>query len=172
MHNRKGQEEMVGFALVVIIVAVVGLLLLGLAIRSGDKNTNNDNYEIRQFLDSAMYVSSNCALRSNLDYASLSDLVRECYKNPAKECLSSKENVCLALNNSLNGVIKSGLKIGADRPNKGFIMNISFEQKNEESKSFLEIKDGICAGDYTAGEYLIPEDRSKGLIVVRLSLCK
>ncbi|MEK6910312.1 MAG: hypothetical protein AABW82_00905 [Nanoarchaeota archaeon] len=172
MVNKKGQEEIVGFALVIIIVAVVGLLLLGLAIRSGDKGAKSDNYEIRQFLDSSMHVSSDCSLRSNIDYASVSDLVRECYRNQARECLSSGEKVCLALNRSLQGIINSGLKIGPERPNKGFMMNISFEQKTGESSSFLELKDGKCDKDYTAGEYLIPEDRSKGLIVVRLTLCK
>lgn len=170
--NKKGQEEMVGFALVIVIVAVVGLLLLGLAIRSGGKSTINDNYEIKQFLDGSMHVSSECALRSNIDYASISDLVRECYRNPAKTCLASGENVCLALNKSLIGIVESGLKIGADRPNKGFIMNISFESKGGSSMGFLELKKGICGGDYTAGEYLIPEDRNKGIIVVKLSLCK
>ncbi len=172
VKNKKGQEEMVGFALVIVIVAVVGLLLLGLAIRSGDNGESNDNYEIKQFLDGSMHVSSECALRSNIDYASVSDLVRECYRNNGKECLSSKENVCLALNKSLTGIIESGLKIGTDRPNKGFIMNISFESKDSTSISFLELKKGLCDKDYTAGEYLIPEDRNKGIIVVKLSLCK
>ena len=172
MVNRKGQEEMVGFALVVIIVAVVGVLLLGLAIRSnGDKSISNDNYEIRQFLDSAMHVSSDCAIRSNIDFASVSDLVKECYQNPGNSCLSSRDNVCLELNKTLKDIVNSGLKIGPDRPNKGFIMNISFDENQGASTGLLELHDGKCDKDFTAGEYLIPQDRSKGIIVVQLKLC-
>jgi hypothetical protein len=147
-------------------------LLLGLAIRSGNKDVGNDNYEIKQFLEGSMEVSTECSLRSNIDYASISDLVRECYKNPSRACLSSGENVCLALNKSLTGLVEAGLKIGADRPNRGFIMNISFESKDSTSTSFLELKKGICDEDYTAGEYIIPEDRNKGIIVTELRLCK
>jgi len=171
MANKKGQEEMVGFALVVIIVAIVGLLLLGLSIRSGGSNSaDSDNYQIRQFLDSSMHVTSDCTLRNNIDYGLVSDLVRECYQSSGKECLNSGETVCSNLNSTLNGIIAKGLMIGPDRPNKGYNLNISFEGKiNEE---ILSTQSGECAGDLTAGEYLIPQDRESGIIVVRLTLCE
>ena len=172
MLNKKGQEEVVGFSLVVIIVAVVGLLIFGIVIRSGGKANNLDNYEIKQFLDSSMHVSTECTLRSNIDYAIVNDLVRECYKNPAKECFSSGNKVCDELNSSLNGIIKKGMQIGLDRPNKGFFMNISFESKEGKNEKILELNAGKCEGDYSAGEYLIPEDKNKGIIVARLTVCK
>lgn len=172
IKNKKGQEEMVGFAMIIIIVAVVGLLIFGLALRGKNNASTNDNYEISQFLGSVMQITTECTLRTNIDYASVNELVKECYQNSYKQCMDSK-SVCGELNKTFKTSIVQGLRVGVNMSNKGYILNISFEgNSGVAGEEVLELKSGECKGELTGGEYLIPQSKKNGLLIARLTLCK
>ncbi len=169
--NKKGQEEMVGFALIVIIVSVIGVILLVFALKSGSNEIRANNYEIRQFLDSAMQTSTDCTLRNSINYVRINELISACYGNQGSACINSGNNVCEELDSILENIIDKGLKVGEENVNSGFVLNASF-QGNGGSEEVSYIKEGECGGEYTAGEYLIPEGRDGGAIIITLTLCK
>lgn len=176
LKNRKGQEEMVGFAVVVVLVAVVGLILLVFALRSGTDSKQVEYYEVRQFLDSSMSVTTECTLRSNIDYASVRELVRVCYTSPQTICGKTEKDVCEELDGYLEEIIKRGLRIGPEQPYEGFRLNITFEQSDVGTTETINpvrgISEGNCTGNFVGGEYLIPEERSRGILRVQLTLCE
>ncbi|MEK6889333.1 MAG: hypothetical protein AABW80_04470 [Nanoarchaeota archaeon] len=173
IKNKKGQEEMVGFALIVIIVAVVGVVLLGFALRNPGESSEASSVEVNQFLESLAHVTSDCDYNSRNDFASMEELARECYTNPADTCTGSEENVCNALNESLKGIISKGLDIGTEKYYEGFEMNIGFEPKEvgEEEVEIISLKEGSCEGRKVGGEYLISSSRARGSIAMNLVLC-
>jgi len=75
--NRKGQEEMVGFALIVVIVAVILLVFLSFSLRE-DEPEAVKSYEIDNFIQSVLYYT----IEDNVD---IRDLIRDC-KNYDEDC--------------------------------------------------------------------------------------
>lgn len=168
--NNKGQEEITGFVLVIIVVSVVGMLLLTLTLRNDDNTVQLDSFTVRQFLDSSMKVTSDCSIRSNVDYASLDDLIRTCYSNPGNVCYNSGKQVCEIMNDTLNDVLLSlpGFYTG-------YKMNISFEkQVAGKTESYLPVyyfESGNCSQQYRAGEYLTRVSNQQGVLVSTLVVC-
>jgi hypothetical protein len=119
IKNKLGQEEMVGFALIIIIVAVIILVFLGFAI----KNTNNTdlpNYEVESFLQATLQYTTDCEDYSG--YLSVQKLIFECEKERA--CLDTR-NSCEVLNSTLTNLVGESWKIDGDRPIKGYLLNIT-----------------------------------------------
>lgn len=75
--SKKGQEEMVGFALIVIIVAVILLVFLSFSLREEEPETVK-SYEIDNFIQSVLYYT----IEDNVD---IRDLIRDC-KNYDEDC--------------------------------------------------------------------------------------
>src|SRR3989344_2373298 len=57
--NKRGQEEMVGFALIIIIVAIVILFLLSFALKKSGKE-NVESYEADSFLQTMLQYTAEC----------------------------------------------------------------------------------------------------------------
>ena len=64
MHKQKnkGQEEMVGFALIVIIVAIILLVIIGLSLGTRGNREAVQSYEAESFLSAALQYTSNCII--------------------------------------------------------------------------------------------------------------
>ena len=135
--NKSGQEEMVGFALIIILVAVILLIFLGFALRSPQKESV-ENYEVNSFIQGFLQYTSDC--RDNLEYLSIQKLIFDC--NDHEMCLDGR-NTCDVLNSTLTGIVEESWKIEGDRPIKGYELKIS---SNEEE--ILLIKNGNLTGNY------------------------
>ncbi len=111
---RKGQEEIVGFALIIIIVAVVLLFLLSFSLRSSEKE-EVESYEVASFLQSTLQYTTSCEIgSSNL---SVQNLIFECIDE--RVCSDNRKS-CDVLNATLSGIVEESWKIGQDRPVKGY----------------------------------------------------
>lgn len=119
-QNKKAQEEMVGFALIIVIVAVILLIFLGFSLNS--KKEAVENYEVESFIQSFLQYTSDC--EDYLDYLSLQDLIFACERN--KKCLDGRDS-CEVLNETLTGIAEAGFPIEGDRPVKGYFLNITIE---------------------------------------------
>ena len=75
--RKKGQEEMVGFALIVVIIAVILLVFLSFSLRAPEQEAI-ESYEIDNFVQSVLYYT----LEDNVD---IRDLIRDC-KNYDENC--------------------------------------------------------------------------------------
>lgn len=73
---KRGQEEILGFVLVVVLLAIVFLIYLGISLRQGD-SSGGENEELLQFLDSSLAFTTNCTV-NDYSYKDLGALIQEC----------------------------------------------------------------------------------------------
>jgi len=135
--KKKAQEEMVGFGLIIIIVAVILLIFLGFALRSQQKESVED-YEVNSFIQGFLQYTSDC--RNNLEYLSIQKLIFDCNNNEI--CLDGR-SFCDVLNSTLTGIVEESWDIKGDRPIKGYELKIS----SNEAETLL-IKKGNSTGNY------------------------
>jgi len=135
--KKRGQEEIVGFALIVIIIAVVFLLFLGFSLNNG-KREAVESYEIDSFIQAFLQYTTNCS--SSLEYLSVRKLVFSC--DNAELCEDERDS-CEVLNRTLKSIIEEGWKIGDDRPLKGYEMGILSEGTN-----MIRIREGNITPQY------------------------
>lgn len=141
MSNKKGQEEIVGFALIMVIVVVIFLVILGITIRNGGGGTMQESREIYHFLESIMVYTTPCSVSAGGEAKDVGELISECYSNPSESCTSG-ENVCSVLNNTVSEAIRIGENVGADRNVKGY----NFIIKVGENE-LLRVSRGACGNN-------------------------
>jgi len=137
--KRKGQEEMVGFAIIIIIVAVILLVFLSFLLRDNESE-NVQNYELSSFIQSSLYYTTDCADSYEPRYRSLERLIIDCNRN--EKCLDERDT-CEVLESVLKGIIEESWKIEGDRPVKGYDMKITSEEQ-----MILELKEGNETKNY------------------------
>ena len=86
--KKKGQEEMLGFALIIIIVAVILLVFLGFSLR-GSQKQGVESYEADSFMQAFLQYTTDCAENYETDYLDIQDLVFEC--DDGNTCLDGRD---------------------------------------------------------------------------------
>lgn len=118
--RKNAQEEMIGFALIMIIVAVILMIFLGFALSNKESAVEEKDFQITSFLESSLQYTTEC--KDNYEYVSVRDLVKLCKSNQI--CANGKDP-CVVLNSTMSGLLSEAWKPGADRPVKGYYMNIT-----------------------------------------------
>ena len=126
---KRAQEEMVGFAMIIIVVAVILLIFLAFTIKDSNKEAV-ESYEVESFIQSSLQYTTDC--RDNLESLSVQKLIDSCNAN--RKCLDER-NTCDVLNQTLNGIVKESWKIGENRPIKGYEFKIL--ENEEEMLKFV-----------------------------------
>ncbi len=126
--NKKGQEEMVGFALIVIIVAIILLILLGFYL-SRPSSQSVKSYEAESFMQSMLQTSTNCI--NFFGYINVKDLIFACNSGD----LCNGEDSCSALNSTLQGILKNSWNVKPGSSIKGYSLNITSNTKEIVSLS-------------------------------------
>ncbi|MFQ5531130.1 MAG: hypothetical protein ACE5ES_00790 [Candidatus Nanoarchaeia archaeon] len=127
--NKKAQEEMIGFALIIIIVAVILLMFLGFSLRSTPETTI-ENYEVDSFIQGFLQHTTDC--RDNLEFMTIQKLIFDCVSNEV--CLDGR-STCEVLKNTLSEITEESWKIQDTRV-KGYMLNITSD--NNEKVLVLE----------------------------------
>jgi len=115
--NRKGQEEMVGFALIIIFVSVIILVFLGFSLNKNRQSL--ESYEAESFIISSLQYSTEC--KDYYGYVSLNDLIFMC--NSDTKCRDGSDS-CNILNSTLNGLLNQSWRVTENSPVKGYELNI------------------------------------------------
>ena len=149
---KKGQEEIVGFVLIVVIMAVVFVILLGIYLRSPSENVI-ESRDVSQFLDSSMEQTTDCVTSFYPDYRKLGELFEECLSN--ETCLDERDT-CDVLNENLIKVIESGWKIDELGPFVGYEFVSKYKQSNDEPVEILSFSSGSCNGTIRGASYVTP----------------
>lgn len=123
--NKKGQEEMVGFALIVIIVAVVLLVFLSFSLRAPEKEAIQ-SYEIDNFIESVLAYT----IEDNVD---IRDLIRDCKRD---------EN-CDVLERELNGILEESWTVEEGSVIRGYSLKI-----NNGDKEIFNVEKGDITQNY------------------------
>jgi hypothetical protein len=138
--NKKGQDEMIGFAVIVIIIGVIILIAIGFMVNRPDKSAVQDS-EIESFIQSSLQYTTDC--QDNLGYLSVQELIISCQS--AESCLDGI-NSCAVLNSTLGNLIEKGWNVGTQSAIKGYEFNVKVGEE-----STLDYKKGNLTADYKAG---------------------
>lgn len=131
MKKNKAQEEMVGFAMIIIVVSVILLVFLTFSLRSPQKDTV-ESYEVDSFIQSMLIYTTDC--EDNIEPLSIQDLIFSCNKN--EKCIDERPS-CDVLSSVLADLTKESWPVGDERPIKGYELDITSDTKN-----ILNIKEG------------------------------
>jgi hypothetical protein len=123
--KKKGQQEIVGFVLIVVVVMVAVMVFFAISIRDSGEEISDD-LEISNLIDSVLHVTSECAIVYEPDYDDYEELLKSCYRG--KRCKNLDIDSCEYLNESLNEIL---LKvIGSESNLAGY--SVSFFAKGGE----------------------------------------
>lgn len=114
IQNIKGQQEMVGLAIIMVMVAVILLVFLGFSLNNSDKDIV-ENYEVNSFIQSFLQYNTQC--HSNWKYLDAQDLIFLC--SNGQNC-ENNENSCEMLNNTMLEIVDSSWNVEEDSPIQGY----------------------------------------------------
>jgi len=116
--NKKGQEEIIGFVVIIVIVAIAMVVLLWFLINSPSENTVED-FEVESFIQTALQYTTDC--EDFVEFLSVQDLIISCEEND--KCLDERSS-CVVLNEILTNIIENSWKVGEESAVKGYKMKI------------------------------------------------
>jgi hypothetical protein len=117
---KKAQEEMVGFAMIVIIVAIVLLIFLGISINK-PKTQAVESYEVESFIQAMLQHTTECSMDYGFSYEPMTGLITEC---DSEQICYNEKSACDVLNSTLKDILEKSWKTGEDRPLKGYELGI------------------------------------------------
>ncbi len=144
--NKRAQEEMIGFALIIVIVAVILLIFVGFAITK-PQSENVESYEVESFIQSILQYTTNCS--DNLERLSVQKIIFDCKSN--LKCTDDR-NTCDVLYNTLTEIMAESWRIG-NTPVLGYALNISVEDKN-----IVNIAEGNKTNNFKGSFQKLPKD--------------
>lgn|SRR3989338_3788877 len=144
--STKAQEEMVGFALIIIIVAVILLFLLSFSLKRPEKE-NVESYEVDSFIQATLQYTAECGtpggkVFSVQELIFLCDDEKPCFEAAPERSLDEIKS-CDVLNETLSKILKESWKTGEEKSIKGYELKIA-----SNSREILFIKEGNITGNY------------------------
>ncbi|HJX51095.1 MAG TPA: hypothetical protein VJ438_06555 [Candidatus Nanoarchaeia archaeon] len=146
LHSKRAQEEMIGFALIIMIVAIILLIFLGFSL-TRPQTERIESYEAESFMQSMLQYTSDCS--DNLEKMPVEKLVLRCNSN--SQCLDGR-SACSALNETISGIIAESWKIG-NTPVAGYDLKIF-----TKDKQILSLEKGNKTGNYKGTTSNLPQD--------------
>ena len=160
-NDKKGQQEIVGFVLIVVLVVVGLMVFLIISTRTSD---DVKSVEVGNMLDALMKHTTDCAVVYEPDYDDFEDLFKSCHQED--QCSNLGLSACDYLNESLRAVLEgmfaTEATVGA--------YQIDFLVKDDEGEEvLLRILEGNCTGSvFSAQRSIVSHSDS---LVIRLKVC-
>ena len=162
MKNR-GQQEILGFVLIVVMVVVGMMVFLVISLRNSPETKGS--LEVGNLLDAVMRDTTECAIIYEPDYDSFEDLFKSCYQGDS--CSNLNRPACDYLNESLKAVIDDLMKSEAD---VSFYQIDFFAKDSGENSEILKISKGNCTGNMHSAQRSIVS--VSDVLIVRMRMCK
>jgi len=161
-RNLKGQQEMVGFVLIVVLVIIGLMVFLIISVRNSPEPVNS--LAIKNMLASIMKHTTECAIVFEPQYDNFEDLFKSCYKNDT--CINLGRSACDYLNNSLREVLEDVMDSEAT---VGAYQVDFFVKDGEGQQGLLRIIEGNCIGSALAAQRSIVSGSES--LIVRIKTC-
>jgi hypothetical protein len=123
ISNKFGQEEIVGFVVIVVIVSVIILVLLSFLLTRSDDSVV-ESYEVESFIQSMLQYTTEC--ESQIEFLSMQRLIAYCESKG--NCLDGREG-CEILNSTAREIIEKSWNINEQSAIKGYEFKIFSEEK-------------------------------------------
>lgn len=120
---KRGQEEIVGFALILIIVSVILLVFISFSLKNSSR-TEMQSYEVEGFLQATLQQTSICE-----DYSEKLSVQRLIFSCDNGEICSDGESTCDVLNSTLQEICEKSWNIREEALIKGYELKIIKEEK-------------------------------------------
>ena len=172
MRKSKAQQEIIGFVLIIVVVAIVGLIFLSLTVLRAETRQES-SVELSNLLQATNYYTTDCAISQIPDYEDIEGLVKEYYRNKNRLCLNEK-TIKETLEPTLERIISDSLQVYEDSPNKAYMLNISYFDE-ETYEEILSIEEGVfsnCSSVIGADHNIHIITFVSGTIEMRLDVCK
>ncbi|MCK4649922.1 hypothetical protein KAT36_01690 [Candidatus Pacearchaeota archaeon] len=161
--NRKGQQEIVGFVLIVVLVMVGLMVFLVISVR--DVTETEDSLEVLNMIGVLMRTTSECAIVYEPDYDDFEDLFKSCHKND--RCSNLDRSACDYLNESFGDVVDALMRSEADVE----AWDVEFFVKDGgEMLGFWDSESGNCTGRVEGAQRSIVSGGES--LVVRMRVCR
>ena len=158
--ERKGQQEIVGFVLIVVLVMVALMVFLIISVRdSGDDVAGSVG--VSNMLDVVMKATSDCAIVYEPDYDSFEDLFKSCFKEDS--CNNLGVSACDYLNESFMDVVSSIVRSDAS------VNGWSAQFSERDGAGILMWSDGDCNRTASGAQRSIISGGTS--LIVRLRIC-
>lgn len=121
--DKKGQEEMVGFVLIIVLVAVIAVIFLGITLRNPTSSTL-ESQQIASFLSSLSQVTTDCEIPL-ASKKNVGELIIKCAEN--KVCANNDVNqvsACEILENTLKEAMEAGYLVNEDSFTRSYNLTI------------------------------------------------
>lgn len=161
---RKGQQEMIGFVLIVVLVMVAIMIFLVISVRKGPEE--RQSIEMANMLSVMMKQTTKCAIVFEPEYDSVEDLIKSCYMD--KKCENLNRMSCDYLNETLLGIM-GDLK-QTDNAIGAYELSVLNENEGSGVARLAYLRDGNCTGSSVGSQKTIVSD--SGNLIVRLRVCK
>ena len=161
-NSRRGQQEMVGFVLIVVIVVIALMVFLVISIRKPDEMKQNK--EIENALSAILKKTTGCAVNFEPDYDSVEDLIKSCRDN--EKCANLNKMACDYLNETMADIINAVLKTEAGVSAYEFVV---FVEENDGGGEMFKMTGGNCTGTLNGAQRIIYSSGEN--IIIRTRFC-
>jgi hypothetical protein len=149
-NNKRAQDEMVGFGLIIVLVSVILLVFVAATVNKNKNLTKEiDDYASNAFIQASLQYTTACVMDSKS--INVEDLIFEC-ANKVK-CTNNLES-CYVLENTLKEVLKESWKVGGLNVTKGYELVIL-----ANSEKLIELVNGDTSSKNYRGN---SQDLAKG----------
>tara|TARA_B100001971_G_C18208248_1_gene548986 strand:+ start:797 stop:1291 length:495 start_codon:yes stop_codon:yes gene_type:complete len=161
MRNLKGQQEMVGFVLIVVLVVIAIMSFLIFSFINVPEKS--DSLRVEVLIGSIMKMTTKCAIVYEPDYDDYGELFKSCYQN--KRCSNLEVDACEYLNSSLKDLMEDLTK----GENIISYYELDFASIGDTER-ILKIDGGNCTSGNILGSQrsLISQNYD---LIVKLKLC-
>ncbi len=126
--GNRAQEEMIGFGVILLLVAIVLVVFLSLSMGGSDKKAV-DSYQVNSFLQAYLQYNSKCQEKNYgiIENVSMQNLIKKCYKE--ENCLDERDP-CELLNKTSKDMIVESWQIKEGSPRVGYEFIVADSENN------------------------------------------
>ncbi len=157
--DKKAQQEIVGFVLIVVLVMVALMVFLIISVR--DSGKEKTSVGVSNMLDVLMKTTSDCAIVYEPNYDNFEELFKSCFKGDS--CSNLNISACDYLNKSLEDIVSSMVLSDAS------IGDWQTEFYTRDGKGILQWGMGNCTGETSGAQRSIISGGTS--LIVRMRIC-
>jgi len=163
MFKRKGQQEMVGFILIVVLVMIGLMVFLVISLKTSPDEA--DSLEVENMLGAIMSHTTECAIPSVPYYETFEDLFKSCYEND--DCAGINQSACEYLNKTLQEMLRDLMATEAIVSAYQLDFSVAGDVRQE---GLLRIFEGDCTGEVLGAQRKISAGAED--LIIRLKICR
>ena len=163
MFKHRGQQEMVGFILIVVLVMIGLMVFLIISLRTSPDTA--DSLEVENMLSAIMGHTTECAIPAEPYYKTFEDLFKSCYDND--DCAGTIGPACEYLNETLGEILED--LMATEAKVSAYQMDVSIADEAGQ-EGFIRIFEGDCVGEVLGAQRKISVGAED--LVIQLKICR